>query len=79
MKRFAGKTMIVTGGSEGIGRATALLLARDGAHVVICARRGEVLEQARAEIAAEGSVEAHLPHVADSVALEALITDVGGG
>ena len=36
---LTGKVAIVTGGSEGLGRATALRLAAEGAHVVICARR----------------------------------------
>jgi NAD(P)-dependent dehydrogenase (short-subunit alcohol dehydrogenase family) len=35
---FEGKVSLVTGGSHGIGAATALCLARDGAHVAICAR-----------------------------------------
>ncbi len=52
--RFAGKVAIVTGGSMGIGRATALQLAREGAHVVACARRLPRLEQLAAEIEAFG-------------------------
>ena len=32
---LAGKTAIVTGGSDGLGRATAMLLASEGANVVI--------------------------------------------
>ena len=42
-----------TGGSMGIGKATALALAREGAHVAICARGKTLLESVAAEIAAE--------------------------
>jgi 3-oxoacyl-[acyl-carrier protein] reductase len=44
--------IIVTGGSRGIGRATALAFARCGARISICARGAEALEAVRAEIEA---------------------------
>ncbi|WP_298670524.1 SDR family NAD(P)-dependent oxidoreductase [uncultured Sphingomonas sp.] len=73
---FAGRVAIITGGSDGIGRATARLLAKRGATVVICARRPEKLEEARAEIAAEGKVEAVQLDVSDEAAFTKLIEDV---
>lgn len=48
-----GKVAIVTGGSKGIGRATALALALEGADVSICARGVEDLEDAATEIRAK--------------------------
>jgi NAD(P)-dependent dehydrogenase (short-subunit alcohol dehydrogenase family) len=52
------KVAIVTGGSEGIGKAAALGMAREGARVLIVARRPDMLEQAAQEIkaATEGVV-----------------------
>ncbi|HLG89651.1 MAG TPA: SDR family NAD(P)-dependent oxidoreductase [Alphaproteobacteria bacterium] len=75
-ERMKGKIAFITGGSEGIGRATGLRLAEEGAHVVICARRAEPLAEAEAAIrAAGGSVEALKLDVGDADAFERAIAD----
>ena len=48
-----GKSAIVTGSARGIGRATAELLAEQGAQVLINDLDGDVAEQASSEIAGE--------------------------
>jgi len=48
-----GKCAIVCAASKGLGRASALALAREGASIVMCARRADALEQAAREIGAE--------------------------
>ena len=57
------RVVAITGASAGIGRATALWLARGGAAVAICARRADRLEAVAAEIVAAGGQA--LPIVAD--------------
>ena len=49
-----GKTVVITGGGTGIGKAAALEFLKEGCHVAVCGRRMETLEQARAEHAALG-------------------------
>jgi len=52
--RVAGKVVLVTGGSSGIGLATALRLAQAGAVTVICGRDPDKLSAARAQVRAAG-------------------------
>lgn len=54
MKKLTGKVAIVTGASSGIGRATALLFAQEGARVVVGARRQAELDSLVAQIKAAG-------------------------
>lgn len=58
--RLDGRTAVITGGSKGLGLATATRFARSGADVAVLARRPEVLEEARRRISetARGKVAA---------------------
>ncbi|PIH61495.1 SDR family oxidoreductase [Paenibacillus sp. LK1] len=60
MSNVKGKVVVITGASSGIGEATARLLAEQGAHVVMGARRVDRLETLASSILSEGgSVEYH--------------------
>ena len=58
MKTLAGKTVIVTGASRGIGRAIAVHLASEGANVLLTARDTALLESAVEEIKKAGGAAA---------------------
>jgi NAD(P)-dependent dehydrogenase (short-subunit alcohol dehydrogenase family) len=64
--KLAGKVVLVTGGSRGLGLELSRQLARKGARLVICARTAHQLENARVELARMG---------ADVLALQADLTD----
>lgn len=73
---FAGRRVVVCGGSRGIGRSIALGFAGAGAAVSICARGVGPLEAARAEIAAVGPMaHAGVCDLADGGAITGYIAD----
>ena len=67
---FAGKTVLVTGASSGIGRAAAVLLAGQGAHVIVSARRED---RARQTVDAIREVGGAADFIAVDIAREASI------
>ena len=70
-----GRVALVIGASEGLGKAVALELAREGARVAICARRRNPLDRARAQIEAASGlrVQALACDVSDPGAAEQLV------
>jgi 3-oxoacyl-[acyl-carrier protein] reductase len=81
--RFAGKTALVTGSSRGIGLATAMQLGREGARVMINARKQDELAATREQLEAAGiEVGSVLCNVAEDggpeSAVEACVERFGG-
>ncbi len=78
MGKLDGKVAIVTGGGTGIGRSTALMLAAEGARVVVTGRRRPPLEEVVAEITkAHGKAMAREVDVAKPAQGRALAEWVG--
>ena len=79
MARLGGAIALVTGASRGIGRATALELAREGATVVAAARDQEALDDVAARIEAEhGRARAFACDVTDREQVDALVAATVG-
>ncbi|PIC24880.1 hypothetical protein B9Z55_018025 [Caenorhabditis nigoni] len=68
--RFSGKVAIVTGSSNGIGRATAILFAQEGAKVTITGRNAQRLEETKQEILKAGIPEDHVLAIATDLTTE---------
>jgi 3-oxoacyl-[acyl-carrier protein] reductase len=71
------RVAVVTGAGQGVGKATALLLARFGARLAVCDRVAERLDETEAELAAGGQpvLACHLD-VRDGEAVSAFLADV---
>ncbi|MDY3558843.1 glucose 1-dehydrogenase [Gemmata sp. JC673] len=76
MSRFSGKVVLVTGGTSGIGRATAVAFAREGAKVVLSGRREkEGLAVAEAITTAGGSAHFVRADVANEADVKRLVDE----
>src|SRR5690349_3098925 len=60
-KTISGKVIIITGASSGIGRATAIQLAREGARLALIARREDLLKSLADEIRGTGGSSFVMP------------------
>ena len=67
-----GRVAIVSGGGSGLGRETALELARCGAHVAICGRREEPLLETAA-MAPGGAIETHVCDIREEHQVDAFV------
>jgi 3-oxoacyl-[acyl-carrier protein] reductase len=71
-----GKVAVVTGGSRGLGRAAAMALAAEGAHVVICARGAAALNSAAADLQQAAASGARVVPVVADLSTEAGVKTV---
>ena len=68
------RVAIVTGASQGIGRAIAVELAKVGAHVVVCSRRRDALDEVATAVRAEGRRALVAPcDISDTAAVDAVV------
>lgn len=83
MDRLKGKTAVITGGNSGVGAATAILFASEGANVVISARRKAALDDVAQKITTAGgnvlAVPTDISKNEDCLALMQAAVDKFGG
>lgn len=73
--RFAGQTVLITGGGTGMGKAAALRFGREGANVVVAGRRVGELAAVVQQITSEGGIALAVPtDVAEPEQVEALVS-----
>lgn len=72
---LAGKRILITGGGTGLGKSIGRRYVELGAELVICGRRGEVLQTAAEEFLRDTgkSIETHVCDVRDAAAVEAMM------
>ncbi|EYC21541.1 hypothetical protein Y032_0019g3886 [Ancylostoma ceylanicum] len=74
MGQFDGRVVVVTGSSNGIGRATAQLFAREGAMLIICGRNEKALNESKSIVLAEnGNAENKVLLVSGDIREEAVM------
>lgn len=78
MNRIQGKTVLITGASSGIGRASARAFASLGAHLILCARREDRLASLRTELGGSHGVQVLVKalDVRDREAVEAFAAEI---
>ncbi|MBZ4414876.1 SDR family oxidoreductase [Myxococcus sp. RHSTA-1-4] len=75
--QFSGRTVLITGGSRGLGLVMARLMLKEGARVAICGRDEATLERAREELERGGGEVLAIPcDVREQVQVEALVAAV---
>jgi NAD(P)-dependent dehydrogenase (short-subunit alcohol dehydrogenase family) len=76
--RVAGRVVLITGGSSGIGRAAALKIARAGARTIVVARDAERLAETKADAARDGvELITYAADITDQAQSDALIKCIG--
>src|SRR5947209_2704798 len=77
MPKLDGKVAVVTGANQGIGKGIARAFAAEGCRLALCARNGEKLDDAAAELRAAGATVVSAPvDVTDEQAVEAFFDTV---